>query len=141
MRSPNPRRSAFVMVLVLGVTALVGVLLTVLSFYSAAYYRSHQADRTRLITRVVTDSVAACARSRASQWREHRPTEPVSIDIASLLPAGSEGSAVITFPAGNDRPSCHIAVHILRGRYEGADELDLDLPPPPTTQPASRHTP
>ena len=141
MRSPTFHRQAFVMTLVLIVMSIVGGLLTLLCLYSAAYYRSHQADRLRLTTRVVTDSVAACARAHVPQWRVHRPAEPVSIDIASLLPAGADGNAVISFPAGNDRPICHVAVRIARGRYQAADELDLELTPSPSSQAASRPGP
>lgn len=121
-------RRAFTMTLVLIVMTVVVGALVVLSRFSAAYYQTHQADRVRLAARVIADSVADYARVQAPRWRDHRPTEPVSIDIASMLPANAEGSAVITFPAGSKSSLCRVSVRINRGRYQAADEIDIEWP-------------
>ncbi len=140
MRVSASHRRAFTITLVLIVMTVVVGALVILSRFSAAYYQTHQADRVRLTARVIADSVADYARAQAPRWRDHRPTEPISVDIASMLPANAEGNAVITFPVGNESSSCHIAVRINRGRYQAADEVDIELPRAQASRPAATGT-
>ena len=133
MRRPTYRHRGFIMTAVLAVMGLVAGVLAVLAYCSATYYREHQAERVHLVTQAATDSVIAYARTQAPSWSAAAPTEAIPVDIAALLPPGASGSASIALTATQGRRICHVSVHVARGRYGAASEIDLALSPPPAT--------
>lgn len=125
-------RRGFVMTLVVIVMGIAAGTVAALAYFSAGYYRAHQADRVRLVTQAVSYSALAYTRAHADEWAAQEPAAPVVLDVADLLPADATGSVEITFPDSAPR-TCRIAVHVERGRYVLADLIDVDLPAPPAS--------
>ena len=126
MSRHHSTRRGFVMALVLAVMSLTAGMVAALTYFSAGYYRAHQADRGRLAAQAVSHSALAYVRAHAADWADRPPAEPIALDVADLLPPDAEAAVEISFlPA--DPKTCRITVRYHRGRYVFEDQFD-DIP-------------
>lgn len=123
----NPRRRAFILVIVMTAIVLVGAALTVLATWAAQGYRDRQADRARITAQAIADSAAAYARAHRSPWSVNPPEQDVTLDVSALLLPNMEGSAVISFPTIDGRRVCHISCAAEMGPAAARNEIDLSL--------------
>lgn len=125
MIARSNQRRGLVLVMMVIVIGVVAGFLALLAMSAAHRYREHEAERARLICRMLSDSAAAHARAHQSEWSQNPPAEPVELDVADLLPPQYTGSATLTFTQASNETTCQVNTRVQRGRYACTTEFDL----------------
>ncbi len=135
MNRTRTQRRGVVLLLAVMLMAIMAGLLSVIALETARLHQQRQADRVRAAVSAVSDSAVAYARLNVNSAPASRPSEPVELDVTSLLPKPMAGSANLTFP-NVDGSVCRVTVRASLGGQSFERVTDVSLSTPPTTAPA-----